>query len=132
MLSFKPTLFPTKVLKCSSILMILYIPAEAENRSLDQIWMKIIEMIYTVFKGFPSSSNGKASACNAGELGSILRLGRSHGEGSGNPLQYPCLENPMDRRAWRAVQSIGSQRVGIDCVSNTNICLATHNLYNIT
>ena len=38
----------------------------------------------------------------------------SPGEGNGNPLQYPCLENPMDRRAWRAVQSMGSQRVGHD------------------
>ena len=44
---------------------------------------------------------GKASACNAGDLGSIPRLGRSPGEGNGNPLQYSCLENPMGRGAWR-------------------------------
>ena len=42
------------------------------------------------------------SACNAGDPGSIPGLGRSPGEGNGNPLQYSCLENPMDRGAWRA------------------------------
>ena len=42
------------------------------------------------------------SACNAGDLGSIPGSGRSPGEGNGNPLQYSCLENPMDRRAWWA------------------------------
>ena len=52
--------------------------------------------------GFPSSTGGKASACNAGDLGSIPGPGRSPGEGNGNPLQYPCLENPMHRRAWWA------------------------------
>ena len=45
-------------------------------------------------------SAGKESACNAGYLGSIPGLGRSLGEGNGNPLQYYCLENPMDRGAW--------------------------------
>ena len=44
----------------------------------------------------------KASSCNAGDLGSIPESGRSPGEGNGNPLQYSCLENPMDRGAWRA------------------------------
>ena len=47
-------------------------------------------------KGFSGGSGGKASACSAGDLGSIPRLGRSSGEGNGNPLQYSCLENPMD------------------------------------
>ena len=45
----------------------------------------------------------KASAYNAGDLGSIPGLGRSPGEGNGNPLQYCCLENPMDRGAWYAI-----------------------------
>ena len=54
-------------------------------------------------KGFPSSSDGKASDCNAGDPGLIPGLGRSPEEGNGNPLQNPCLENPMDRRAWQAV-----------------------------
>ena len=47
-------------------------------------------------------SDGKASACNAGDLGLIPGLGRSPGEGNGSTLQYSCLENPMDRRAWWA------------------------------
>ena len=48
------------------------------------------------------SSVGKEFACSAGDLGSIPGLGRSPGEGNGNPLQYPCLENLMDRGAWWA------------------------------
>ena len=43
------------------------------------------------------------SACNVGDLGSIPESGKSPGEGNGNPLQYSCLENPMDRRAWGAI-----------------------------
>ena len=51
-------------------------------------------------KGFPGGSDGKESVCNAGDPDSIRGLGRSSGEGNGNPLQYSCLENPMDRGAW--------------------------------
>ena len=46
--------------------------------------------------GFPGGSDGKVSACNAGDLGSIPGLGRSPGEGNGNPPWYSCLENSMD------------------------------------
>ena len=53
--------------------------------------------------GLPGGSDGKAFACNSGDLGSIPGLGRSPGEGNGNPLQYPCLENPIDREAWEAI-----------------------------
>ena len=53
-------------------------------------------------EGFACSSVTKESACNAGDPGSILGLGRPSGEGNGNPLQYSCLENLMDRRAWQA------------------------------
>ena len=60
---------------------------------------------------FPGGSDGKESACSAGDLGSIPGLGRSPGEGNDNPLQYSGLENPMDRGAWW-LQSLGSQRVG--------------------
>ena len=49
---------------------------------------------------FPSGSAGKASVCNAGDPGLIPGLGRSPGEESGSPLQYSCLENPMDGGAW--------------------------------
>ena len=52
--------------------------------------------------GFPDGSDGKESAYNAGDLGSIPGLGRSPGEENGNPLQYSCLENAMDRGAWQA------------------------------
>ena len=58
-------------------------------------------------------SDGKESACNVGDPGSISGLGRSPGEGNGNPLQYSCLENPVDRGGWW-LQSMGSQRVGHD------------------
>ena len=51
---------------------------------------------------FPGGSDGKASVYNAGDLGLIPGLGRSAGEGNGNPLQYSCLENPIDRGAWWA------------------------------
>ena len=54
-----------------------------------------------IFQGFPGGSYGKQSACNA-DLGSIPRLGRYPGKGNGNPIQYFCLENPMDREAWQA------------------------------
>ena len=54
------------------------------------------------FAIFLGGSEGKASACNARDLGSIPGSGRSPGEGNGSPLQYPCLENPMDRGAWQA------------------------------
>ena len=50
--------------------------------------------------GSPSGLDGKESAFNAGDLGSIPGLGRSPGRGHGNPFQYSCLENPMDRGAW--------------------------------
>ena len=52
--------------------------------------------------GFPGSSDGKESACNAGDPGSIPELGSSPGEEIGYPLQYSCLGNPMDRRASQA------------------------------
>ena len=52
--------------------------------------------------GLPGDSDGKVSVYNAGDLGSIPGLGRSPGEGNGNPLQYCHLENPMDRGAWQA------------------------------
>ena len=59
--------------------------------------------------GFPGGSAGKESACNAGDPGLIPGSGRSLGEGNGNPLQYSCLGNPMDRGAWQATVH-GSQK----------------------
>ena len=65
--------------------------------------------------GFPDESVGKESACNAGDLGDIgLRpvLGRSPGKGNGTPLQYSCLENPMDRGVWwTTVQRVAKSQI---------------------
>ena len=63
---------------------------------------------------FPDGSDGKESACNAGDLGSIPRSGRSPGEGNGYPLQYSCLQNSMDRG------TMGSQRVRHDGATHTH------------
>ena len=52
--------------------------------------------------GFPHGSDGKESACNAGDPDSILGSGRCPGEGNANPLQYSCVENPVSRGAWQA------------------------------
>ena len=54
-----------------------------------------------MYLGFPGDSDGKESTCNAGDLGSIPGLGKSPGEGHGNPLQCSCLVNPMDRGTWQ-------------------------------
>ena len=64
-----------------------------------------------MMENFPGGSKVKAFASNAGDPGSISGSGRSPGEGNGNPLQYYCLENPMDEKPSR-LQSMGSQRVG--------------------
>ena len=55
-----------------------------------------------IYIGFPGGSDGKKSACNVGDPSLVPELERSTGGGNGNPLQYSCLENPMDRGAWRA------------------------------
>jgi len=72
--------------------------------------------------GFPGGSVSKDSACDAGDLGSILRSGRSPGEGNGNPLQYSCLENPMDRGAWQATVH-GITRVGHNLTTKPSITI---------
>ena len=61
--------------------------------------------------GFPVGSDGKESACNAGDLGSILGLGRSPGEGHGNPLQCSCLENPHGQRSLGGYSPKGQTRL---------------------
>ena len=68
---------------------------------------------YSYAGGFPGGPDCKESACNAGDLSSIPGLGRSSGEGNGNPLQYSCLENSMTEKPGR-LQSMGSKRVGHD------------------
>ena len=73
----------------------------------------------------PAGSEGKASACNVGDLGLIPGLGRSSGEGNGNPLQYSCLENPMDRGAWWAtIHGVAKSRTRL---SNFYVCVCCRN-----
>ena len=75
-------------------------PPKVMVSGLNHLWM-----------GFPGGSEVKASAHNAGDLGLIPGSGRSPGEGNGNPLQYSCLENPMDRGAWwAAVHGVAKSR----------------------
>ena len=72
-------------------------------RFLDlQISSLFVVCLFILCKSFPGDSDGKESACNAGDLDSIPGLGRFPGEGNGNPPQYSCLENSMDRGAWQA------------------------------
>ena len=63
----------------------------------------IIVFALSIQPGCPGGSDGEKSSFNAGDLGLIPGLGKSHGGGHGNPLQYSCLENPMDRGAWQAL-----------------------------
>ena len=71
-----------------------------------QLVLLVLALLHTsqpiYYLGFPGGSEVKASASNAGDPASIPGSGRSPGEGNGNPLQYSCLENPMDRGAWWA------------------------------
>ena len=73
-----------------------------ENRRTSSLLPEVVHLV-----GFPGGLEGKEFARNAGDLGLIPGLGRSPGEGNGNPLQYSCLENPVDRGAWRATVHLG-------------------------
>ena len=70
------------------------------HRYVDALAVINYEIHWTIPLDFPGGSDGKASAYNPGDPGSVPGLGRTLGEGNGNPLQYSCLENPMDRGAW--------------------------------
>ena len=73
-----------------------------------------------IYEGRPDNSDGKESACNTGDPGSIPGSGRPPGEGNGNPLQYSCLENPMDRGAWQATVHGGHKEL------ETTVCVYTN------
>ena len=60
---------------------------------------------------FPGGSDGKESACNVGDPGSIPRSGRSPGDGNGNPHCYSCLENPMDKGVWQGYSLWGHKEL---------------------
>ena len=75
----------------------------SRQEAVERLWVpehKIFIKWGFVLLDFPGGSDGKASAYNAGDPGSIPGLERSAGEGNGTPLQYSCLENSMDREAW--------------------------------
>ena len=76
----------------SSPYLLVYISVDSRNPNVS------VNVLYN-----PHSSVVKESTCSAGDLGSVPGLGRSPGEGNGNPLQYSCLESPMDRGAWQAI-----------------------------
>ena len=77
--------------------------AESEMVKMENSKNKTFKVeISNCLRGFPGGSDGKESACRAGDLGLIPGSGRFLGGGNGNPLQYSCLKNPMDRRAWWA------------------------------
>ena len=78
---------------------------------------------------YTCGSNSQESACNAGDSGVIPGLGRSQGEGNGYPLQYSCLENSMDRGAWRATVH-GWQRIRQDWATNT-FTFILHTLFSL-
>ena len=77
--------------------------------------------------GFPGGSDGKESACNAGDLGSIPGLGRCPGEGHGNLLKYSCLKNSMDRGAWEGYSPWGHKE--LDTTQRLNSKIETFHLF---
>ena len=96
--SLTTSLFPNNFFSAEA-----HFPFETKSSSLS--WSFTMEMFCThprIVLGFPGGSEVNASACNVGDLGLIPGLGISPGEGNGNLLQYSCLENPMDGRAWWA------------------------------
>ena len=88
-------------------------------------WLKHLpKALPTILRGFPGGSVGKQSSCNAADTkdaGSFPGLGRTPGGGRGNPLQYSCLENLMDRRAWRVtVHGIAKSQTRLKQLSMTH------------
>ena len=69
---------------------------------MENDYLEIKLSVIGLHAGFSGGSVGKNPPANAGDMGPIPGLGRSPGEGNGNPLQYSCLGNPMDRRTWQA------------------------------
>ena len=79
--------------------MLRILGSSQKNSFKSSVMLRASLVISIYLIGFPGGSDGKESACNVGDPGSIPGFGRSPGEGHGNQLQYFCLENPMDRRA---------------------------------
>ena len=101
--------------------------------TIHEYWFLFLNIIFllpeiscnhTILKDFPGGSDSKESACNAGDPGSIPGLGRSLGEGNGNPLQYSCLENSMERGSWQAT---AHELYIVVVVHNANYITVVHN-----
>ena len=100
-------------LNCPNLSKLIHTTFSNTRSQLKSLCINLITIM-----GFPGSSEVKASACNVGDLGSIPGSGRSPGEGNGNPLQYSCLENPMEPGR---LQSMGSQTVGYDWATSLSL-----------
>ena len=87
--------------------------------------------VYNVYHTSPGSSDGKASAYNVGDLGSIPGSGRSPGEGNSNPLQYSCLENPMDGEAWWATYSVFTVQLNPRVEYHALVLFLKSTVYNV-
>ena len=85
---------------------------QQQQRAVPRHTLSLESGTTSLYMNFPGGSDGKASVYSVRDLGSIPGLGRFPGEGNGNPLQYSCLENPMDGGAWCRLLSMWSQRVG--------------------
>ena len=86
-------------------------------------------LLPVTLSGFPAGSDCKESACQAGDLGLIPGSGRSPGEGNGNPLQYSCLENSMDKGAWWAtVHGVTKSRTQLNTFTFTSVTIKTKRL----
>ena len=89
----------------------------------------LFNMLFRLVMSFSGDSDGKASAYNAGDPGSIPGSGKSPGEGNGNPFQYSCLENPMDRGAWWAtVHGVAKSQTRLSDFTHTHTHTHTHRL----
>ena len=97
-------------------------PCSLLSVSLSVGWGDTMELL----RGFHGGSDGKETACIAGDLGSIPGSGRPPGVGNGNPLQYSCLEKPMEREAWQATVE------GISKSDMTENLIHTHTHLNVS
>ena len=88
----------------------------------------ILLPLVTKCMGIPSGSVVKNPPANAGDMGSIPKSGRSSGEGNGTPLQHSCLENPMDRGAWRAAVHGAAEELDTSWQLNNNKTITKHTL----